>query len=108
MFQAEIFTGYTTQHTQSTDMVFGTNYLFKEQWGYVVPLSEGMSWLIFNISSISDPESFRNAIFYYQKIRRKILRRIHSELTARCYAPPYFVDEQKNAQNLRANTIQSM
>jgi len=64
-----------------------------------------MPWLIFSISSISDPESFRKAIFCYQKIRRKILRRLHYELTARPYAPLYFVGEQKNAQNLCANTI---
>jgi hypothetical protein len=67
-----------------------------------------MSWLIFSISSITDPESFRNAIFYYQKIHRKILRRLHYELIARCYAPLYFVGEQKNAQNLCANGIPVM
>jgi hypothetical protein len=60
-----------------------------------LPLLYGMPWPIFNISSISDLESFRNAIFYYQKIRRKILRRLHYELTARRYAPPYFVGEKK-------------
>jgi hypothetical protein len=64
-----------------------------------------MPWPIFSISSISDLESFRKAIFYYQKIRRKILRRLHYELTARPYAPPSFVGEQKNVQNLCNNRI---
>ncbi len=64
-----------------------------------------MPWPIFSISSISDLESFRKAIFYYQKIRRKILRRLHYELTARSYAPPSFVGEQRNVQNLCNNRI---
>jgi hypothetical protein len=64
-----------------------------------------MPWPIFSISSISDLESFRKAIFYYQKIRRKILRRLHYELTARPYAPPSFVGEQRNVQNLCNNRI---
>jgi hypothetical protein len=59
-----------------------------------------MPWLISKISTISDPESFRKAIFCYQKIRRKILRRLHYELTARPYAPLYFVGEQKKRSEI--------
>ncbi len=93
MFLAKIFTEYTTQNGQSTGMVFGTNHLHKEQWGYVV-----ISWPILSISIINDPRLFRNAIFCYQKIRHKILHRLHCELIASPYAPPSFLGEQKTCR----------
>jgi hypothetical protein len=71
---------------------------FRRKIGPFVSPSWGTPWPIFSISSISDPGSFRKAMFCYQKIRRKILPRLQHELAARPYAHSSFVDGQKTCR----------